>query len=138
MTFFKPDPPKKHLPQNSVLFIMDSSAGDVFFLTTFPVFWRKTPLPPIFEVLFFLCGFLLGFPFEFMYFIVQETVVFIDIPANCIQHKFLIYFFCRSVIKPPEFFVFFYVPKVPFCLYGSDLAVQYPPLALYVGVGFFL
>lgn len=30
MTFFRYDPLKRHLTQNSVLFGMDSSAGDVF------------------------------------------------------------------------------------------------------------
>lgn len=35
---FKPDPLKKHLPQNPVLFSMDSSAGDVFFLFL-PLLW---------------------------------------------------------------------------------------------------
>ena len=73
-----------------------------------------------------------------MYLIVQKTVVFVDIPANCIQHKFLVYFFCRTVIKPPEFFVFFYVPKVAFCLYGPVLAVQDSFFALNIGVGFLL
>lgn len=42
----------------------------------------------------------------------QKTVIFIDIPANRIQHKFLVYLFGRTVMKPPEFFVFLYVPKV--------------------------
>ena len=52
MTFFKSDPPKKYLPQNSVLFSMDSSAGDVFLLLPFLFFGRKNPLSPIFEALF--------------------------------------------------------------------------------------
>ena len=41
---FLSDPPKKHLPQNSVLFGMDSSAGDVFFLLLILFFGRKKPL----------------------------------------------------------------------------------------------
>ena len=44
MTFFYPIAPKKHLPQNSVLFGMDSSAGDVFFLLLILFFGRKKPL----------------------------------------------------------------------------------------------
>jgi hypothetical protein len=44
MTFFYPIPQKKHLPQNSVLFGMDSSAGDVFFLLLILFFGRKKPL----------------------------------------------------------------------------------------------
>ena len=71
----------------------------------------KTPLLLILETLFFLYSFLTHFSFKFMYFIVQKTVVFINIPANCIQHKFLVDLFCRTVMKPTEFFVFFYVPK---------------------------
>ena len=138
MTLFRPDSPKRELPQNSVLLCMDSSAGVLFSLVGCLILGRKNPLPLISEAHFFLCGFLPGFPFEFMYFIVQKTVVFIYIPANRIQHKFLVYFFCRPVIKPAEFFVLFYVPKVAFCLYGSDLAVQYPFFTLYIGVGFFL
>lgn len=44
MTFFYPIPQKKHLPQNSVLFGMDSSAGDVFFLLLILFFGRKKTL----------------------------------------------------------------------------------------------
>ncbi len=86
MAFFSPIFPKRHLPQNSVPFGMDSSAGDVFSLVVLPILGRKSPLLPISEVFFSLCGLLPGFPFEFMCFIVQKTVVFIYVPANCIQH----------------------------------------------------
>ncbi len=119
MTFFKSDP-QKYLPQNSVLFSMDSSVGDVFFPAFRSVFGRKNPLSPIFEALFFLYSFLFGFLFEVLYFIIQETMVFIDIPANCIQHKFFVYLFGRTVLKSPEFFVFLYVPKVALCLHGAN------------------
>lgn len=90
-----------------------------------PISGRKNPLALILASLFFLHCFLSGFPFKFMNFIVQKPVVFIDIPPDRIQHKFLIYFFCRTVIKTPEVFVFFYVPKMAFCLYRADLTVQY-------------
>ena len=136
MTFFSLISPKRHLPQNSVPFGMDSSAGDVFSLVVLPILGRKSPLLPISEVLFSLCGLLPGFPFEFMYFIVQKTVVFIYVPANCIQHEFLVHLFRGTVIEPPKFFVFLYVPEMSLRLYGADLAVQYPFLALYVGMGF--
>ena len=86
MTLSRPVSPKRYFPQNSVLFSMDSSAGNVFFLVDFPVFGRNIPLLLILETLFFLCSFLLGLPFEFVYFTMQKTVVFIDIPPNRIQH----------------------------------------------------
>lgn len=136
MTFFSLISPKRHLPQNSVPFGMDSSAGDVFSLVVLPILGRKSPLLPISEVLFSLCGLLPGFPFEFMYLIVQKTVVFIYVPANCIQHEFLVHLFRGTVIEPPKFFIFLYVPEMSLRLYGADLAVQYPFLALYVAVGF--
>ena len=79
MTLFRPVSPKKYLPQNSVLFSMDSSAGDDFFIAH-SVFGRQNPLLLISEALFFLYGFFPGFPFEFMYFIMQKTVVFIFRP----------------------------------------------------------
>lgn len=44
MTFFKSDSPKKHLPQNAVLFSMVSSVGDVFFSDFRSAFGRKNPL----------------------------------------------------------------------------------------------
>lgn len=138
MAFFRPDSPKRELPQNSVLFGIDSSAGVLFFLVGCLILGRKNPLPLISEALFFLCSLLLVFPFEFIYFIVQKTVVFIYIPPYRIQHKFFVYLFCRTVMKPAKFFVLFYVSKMAFCLYGADLAVQYPLPTLYIGVGFFL
>ena len=130
MTFFSLISPKRHLPQNSVPFGMDSSAGDVFSLVVLPILGRKSPLLPISEVLFSLCGLLPGFPFEFMYFIVQKTVVFIYVPANCIQHEFLVHLFRGTVIEPPKFFVFLYVPEMSLRLYGADLAVQYPSFGI--------
>ena len=117
---------------------MHSSAGEVFFLVDPPVLGRKIPLVLILAALFFLCSFSLGFPFEFMYFIMQKSVIFIYIPANRIHHKFLVCLFRRSLTKTAEFFVLFYVSKMAFCLYGADLAVQCPLFALYIGVGFFL
>ena len=45
-----------------------------------------------------------------------KAVVFIDIPTDCVQHKLLIYFFCGTIVKTSEFFVFLDIPKVPFRL----------------------
>ena len=66
MILFRPDSPKRELPQNSVLFRMDFSAGVLFSLVGCLILGRKNPLPLISEALFSLCGFLPGFPFEFM------------------------------------------------------------------------
>ena len=41
---YRPISPKRYLPQNSVLFSMDSSAGDVFFLLLILFFGRKKPI----------------------------------------------------------------------------------------------
>ena len=46
--------PKRYLSQNSLLFGMDSSAGDVFFLVDSSILGRKSPLLLILETLFFL------------------------------------------------------------------------------------
>ena len=35
----------------------------------------------------------------------QKTVVFIDVPPDCVQHKLLIYFFRRTIVEPAEVFV---------------------------------
>lgn len=50
MTFFRPFPSKRYLPQNSVLFSMDPSAGDIFFVNP-PVSGLKNPLLLISEAL---------------------------------------------------------------------------------------
>lgn len=83
MTFFKSDPPK-YLPQNSVLFSMDPSEEVIFSLIDHPILGRKIPLLLISKAPFFLCSFLPGFSFEFMCFVMQETVVLIYIPAVCV------------------------------------------------------
>ena len=46
-------------------------------------------------------------------------MIFIDIPPNCIQHKFFIHFICLSVVKPSEFLILFDIPEMPLCLYGT-------------------
>lgn len=138
MALFRPVSPKKISPAEFRAFQHGLFCGRCFFLVDHSILGRKNPLVLIRAALFSLCGFLPGFPFEFMYFIVQKSVVFIDIPPDCIQHKFLVYLFCRTVMKPAKFIVFFYVPKVAFCLYRADLAVQDPFFALNVGMGFFL
>jgi hypothetical protein len=56
---------------------MDSSAGDVFCPGGQLISGRKNPLLLISEALFFPYSFLFGFSFEFLYFIVQKTVIFI-------------------------------------------------------------
>lgn len=65
----------------------------------------------------------------------KEPVIFIDIPANRVQHKLFIYFFAGTIIKTPEPFVFLDVSKVPLCLDRSDLALQDSFLALDVRLG---
>ena len=54
----------------------------------------------------------------------QKTVVFIDVPPDCVQHKLLIYFFRRTIVEPAEVFVLLDISKVAFSLNGSDLSVQ--------------
>lgn len=44
MTLFIPASPKRHLPQNSVPFGIDSSAGDVFSLVVLSDFRAQKPL----------------------------------------------------------------------------------------------
>lgn len=58
-----------------------------------------------------------------------ENMIFIDVPAYRIQHKFFVYLFRGVVIKPTEFFVFLDVSKKTFRLYRTDLSVQYLPYA---------
>ena len=48
MTLFIPASPKRHLPQNSVPFGIDSSAGDVFSLVVLPDFRAQKPLAAYF------------------------------------------------------------------------------------------
>lgn len=119
MALFRPVSPKKISPAEFRAFQHGLFCGRCFFLVDHPILGRKNPLVLIRAALFSLCGFLPGFPFEFMYFIVQKSVVFIDIPPDCIQHKFLVYLFCRTVMKPAKFIVFFYVPKVVFLSVSS-------------------
>ena len=114
---FLSDPPKKTSPAEFRAFWHGLFCGRYLFPCWPPYFRAQNSLAAYFGSTLFLCSFLLSFPFEFMYFIMQKTVIFIYISANRIQHKFLVYFFCRSIIKTAKFFVFFYVSKVPFCLY---------------------
>ncbi len=54
------------------------------FLFTGLISGRKNPLAIFFQAPFSLSCFLLWFSFVFFDFLIQEPVVFIDIPANCI------------------------------------------------------
>ena len=82
---------------------------------------RKNPLALHFETHFFLSGLLLRFPFKFFDFIMEKTVVFIDIPTDRIQHEFFIYFFRRTVVKATEVFILLDITKMPFRLDGMNL-----------------
>lgn len=53
MAFFSPVFPKRHLPQNSVPFSPDFSAGDVFSLVVLPDFRAQKPLVADFESVLF-------------------------------------------------------------------------------------
>ena len=53
-----------------------------------------------------------------------------------LSHRFPFKFPEHTMEEPAEFFVLFYIPKVAFCLYGTDLAVHYPLFDLYIGTGF--
>ena len=64
-------------------------------------------------------------------------MVFIDIPSNRIQHELFIHFFCGAVVKAAEVFVFLDIPKMPFCLDGTDLPLQDAFLTLDIGLGCF-
>lgn len=75
---------------------------------------RKNPCALYFKAHLLLGGLFRRFSFEFLNHAMEKSVVFIDVPANCVQHKFLVHLLCRTVIEPAEFFVFLYVPKVPF------------------------
>ena len=68
----------------------------------------------------------------------QKTVVFIDVPPDCVQHKLLIYFFRRTIVEPAEVFVLLDISKVAFSLNGSDLSVQDSFFTLDIPIGFFL
>ncbi len=59
---YRPVSQKRYLPQNSVLFSMDSSAGDIFFLVGHLILGRKIPLLLILEVLFSYAAFSSVFP----------------------------------------------------------------------------
>lgn len=99
---------------------------------------RKDPCALYFKAHLLLGGLFRRFSFESLDHAMEESVVFIDVPANCVQHKFLVHLLCKTVIEPAEFFVILYVPKVPFCLYGTDLAVQDSFFTLNICMGFFL
>ena len=88
-----------------------------------------------FDVLHQLGGFLLFFPFIFLDFMVYESVVFIDVPSDCVQHKLLIYFFRRTIVEPAEVFVLLDISKVAFGLNESDLSVQDSFFTLDIPIG---
>ena len=63
IAFFSPVSPKRHLPQNSVPFGMDSSAGDVFSLVVLPGFRaQKTPCCQFWKCSFSYAAFSPVFP----------------------------------------------------------------------------
>ena len=100
-------------------------------------FRAKKPLNCIFESTLFLSSLFFGFSLKFLDLIMKKTVVFIYISSNRIQHKFFIYFFCCPVIETAKTIIFFDIPKMSFCLNGTDLPVQNSFLTLDVCMGFF-
>ena len=98
---YRPISQKKISPAEFRAFQHGLFCGRYLFPCWPPYFRAQNSLAAYFGSTLFLCSFLLSFPFEFMYFIMQKTVIFIYISANRIQHKFLVYFFCRSITQLP-------------------------------------
>ena len=95
---------------------MLESKQEGLLFSMYSILGRTNPLPGFFAPRFCLSCFFFLFPFVFLEFFIQKAVVFIDIPTDCVQHKLLIYFFCGTIVKTSEFFVFLDIPKVPFRL----------------------
>ena len=68
----------------------------------------------------------------------KESMIFVYISANCIQHEFFIHFFFLAVVELSELFVFFYIPKMSFCLDRPGLTVDDPFSALDIYMRFCL
>ena len=86
----------------------------------------------------FLCCFLIYFSFVFFQLSMKESMIFVYISANCIQHEFFIHFFFLAVVELSELFVFFYIPKMSFCLDRPGLTVDDPFSALDIYMRFCL
>ena len=121
MPIFSPFIKKQESPAKSNAFQYLAFYRRFLFSFLQSILRRKNPLALHFETHFFLSGLLLRFPFKFFDFIMEKTVVFIDIPTDRIQHEFFIYFFRRTVVKATEVFILLDITKMPFRLDGTNL-----------------
>ena len=123
------DTPQKCVPYGTCMFCGVSPFPKVLIIFE----RKKETVLPILTTLQLSCVFLL-FSLEFLECIAEKTMVFIDVPANGIQHEFFIYLSRRTMMEAAEVIVFLDISKMSFCLNGADLTIQDSFFTLDVGI----